>query len=201
MRCLLTIVCAGMVAVGAARSVAAQTAPDADEQPQPLTNHELLRKYVWNTLGFDGAAHAALTSAFEQWRGSPEAWPRDRGGYAERLASEYGASAIGSTTKYGVARLRHEDPSFVRCDCTSGAARLRHAIASPFVARKRDGRTVFSPATVAGIAAQNVVPAATWYPAPRGVRDGAAHAASGVVSKMIVDVVREFLPPNVVKRR
>ncbi len=195
------LVCVGIIAVATPRAALAQTVPSGNEQPQPLNNHELLHKYVWNTLGPDGALHATIASALEQWRGSPEAWPRDRTGYAERWASEYLASATGNTTKYAVARLRHEDPSFVRCECTSAAARLRHAIASPFLARTRDGRTVFSPATVAGLAAQNIVPAATWYPAPRGVRDGGAHAASGVLSKMIVDIAREFLPRDFPKQR
>lgn len=72
--------------------------------------------------------------------------------------------------------------------------RLRHAIAAPFMARQADGDWVFSAATIVGLTAQNVVPAATWYPAPRGARDGAAHAATGVVSKIAVDVVREFMP-------
>jgi hypothetical protein len=65
------------------------------------------------------------------------------------------------------------------------------------MARTSAGEWKFSPATVAGIAAQHVIPAATWYPAPRGVRDGAAHVLTGVLSKMTVDVIREFMPKKV----
>jgi hypothetical protein len=135
-----------------------------------------------------------LTSALEQWRDSPRAWPSNAEGFAARWASEYAASAIGGTTKYAVARMLHQDPSFVRCTCDGAGPRLLHALESPFKARAGDGTWVFSPATVAGLAAQNVVPAATWYPAPRGVRDGVAHATSGILSKMAVDVFREFAP-------
>lgn len=178
--------------------IAARPACAQDGQPEatppPLTKHELLQKYVWSTLGPTGALQATLWSAFDQWRGSPAAWTKEKRGYAERWASEYASSAIGSTTKYGVARLLHEDPSFVRCDCEGFRPRLRHAVAAPFMARRQDGEWVFSPATIAGIAAENIVPAATWYPAPRGIRGGASHAATGVLSKMAVDVVREFLP-------
>jgi hypothetical protein len=88
----------------------------------------------------------------------------------------------------------HQDPSFVPCKCVGVAPRLGHALAAPFKARKRNGQWEFSPATVLGITAQNVVPAATWYPAPNGIRDGAAHAVSGILSKMAVDVVKEFVP-------
>ena len=185
---------AAAVVLMAGPSALAQTSGDHADDPPPLDNHELLQKYVWSTLGPTGALQATLISAFDQWRGSPAAWKKEKRGYAERWVSEYAASAVGSTTKYGVARLLHEDPSFVRCDCEGFGPRLRHAAAAPFMARTRDGDWVFSPATVAGIAAENIVPAATWYPAPRGVHDGTAHAASGVLSKMAIDVVREFWP-------
>jgi hypothetical protein len=176
-----------------------QTDVEADEKP-PLTRHELLRKYVWATLGPPGALHATFTSAFEQWRDSPAAWETDAEGYAARWASEYAASAIGGTTKYAVARLFHQDPSFVRCGCTGVGPRLRHALLAPFMARTADGQWRFSVATVAGLTAQNVVPAATWYPASGGVRDGIAHASTGVLSKMAVDVFREFAPARFTRK-
>ena len=62
------------------------------------------------------------------------------------------------------------------------------------MARTRDGRSVFSLATVAGLTSENVIPASTWYPARHGVRDGALHTTGGVLAKMGVDVVREFIP-------
>ena len=56
------------------------------------------------------------------------------------------------------------------------AARLRHALDSPFMARKRDGTRVLSGASLAGVLAGHVVSASTWYPAPLGARDGLKHA-------------------------
>jgi hypothetical protein len=187
-RTLLLAVLIGMPAPTSAQS------SESPDEPPPLSNHELLRKYVWDTLGPSGAVHATFASAFDQWRGAPAAWPLDEPGYAQRWASEYAASAIGSTTKYSVARLLHQDPSFVPCACQGIAPRLGHAVAAPFKARTADGQWVFSPATVAGLTAENVVPAATWYPASGGVRNGAAHVATSVLSKMAVDVLREFMP-------
>jgi hypothetical protein len=180
-----------------ASPVAAQTPAPADP---PLDNHELLHKYVWSTLGPSGALSATLGAAFEQWRGSPPTWSQEGPGYAQRWASEYAASAIGGTAKYSVARMLHQDPSFASCECSGIAPRLGHALTAPFKARTRDGEWVFSPATLAGITAQDVVPAATWYPAPRGVRDGAAHAITGIAAKMAVDVVHEFLPKRVIRK-
>jgi len=175
----------------APRRVSAQDLPP--QPPAVLSDEGLLRKYVWSTIGTEGALDATLWSTFQQWRGHPPEWHKDVGGFVQRWSSDYAASAIGNTTKYGVARLLHHDPSFTRCECSGVGARLRHALGGPLTARTRGARRVFSPAIVAGLAAQNIVPAATWYPAPHGARDGVVHVASGIVSKMAVDVFREFV--------
>jgi len=87
----------------------------------------------------------------------------------------------------------HQDPSFTRCQCTGLGPRVRHAVKSPFVARTRGGHKVFSVATVAAQVAEHVIPASAWYPAGRVMSDGVALAVAGVVSKIGVNVVREFV--------
>jgi hypothetical protein len=174
-------------------AAAASTAFAQSPPPAVLNDEQLLQKYVWSTLGGEGLGRAALVAGFDQWRGKPERWGPGWNGYGKRLLSEFGASAIGSTTKYGVAHVERQDPSFVRCTCTGFGPRLRHAVTSPFYARRRDGRRVFSLATVAGLTAENVIPAATWYPAARGTRGGLLHAGAGVAAEMGIDVFREFV--------
>src|SRR5438309_636845 len=44
-------------------------------KPKPVATDEQMRhKYLWSTLGFDGALGATLTSGFDQWKGSPPEW-------------------------------------------------------------------------------------------------------------------------------
>jgi hypothetical protein len=173
----------------------AQEQPPSGAPPATvLTDGELLHKYVWSALGPGGALAATSLSAFDQWRGSPRDWPANKSGYLRRWASDYTAAAIGGTTKYGVARLVHQDPSFTRCRCTAFFPRLRHAATSPFMARTSDGRRVFSLATVAGLAAENIIPAATWYPAPRGTLDGILHTTGSVGVKLGINIAHEFIP-------
>jgi hypothetical protein len=185
------LVAAWLVVFAAPRCIA-QERP-APAAPPVLDDQQLLRKYVWSTLGPSGALDATLASAFEQWREAPREWSLDATGYGQRWASEFAASAIGNTTKYTVAHFLKHDPSFVRCECVGIRARLGHAILGPFKARTAEGDWVFSPATLAALAAENVVPAASWYPEPHGVRDGLAHAGTGVLAKMGVNVFREFV--------
>ena len=171
-----------------------EAAPSPPLKPPAVLNDEqLLKKYVVSTLGGPGALSATLASALDQWQRSPPEWGTASEGYAKRWASSYAEAAIGSTTKYAVARLLRHDPSFTRCQCTGVGPRLRHALISPFTARTRRGRRVLSPAILAGLAAESLVPAATWYPAPHGTVGGLGHTAVSVVAKMGVDVFREFV--------
>jgi hypothetical protein len=171
-------------------------APAAAAVPQPpiASDAQLLHKYVWSTLGFDGLLSATISSGLDQWHESPPEWDVTRAGYTKRFASEYAESAIGDIAKYAVAHVFHHDPSFTRCQCTGVARRLHHAVDSPFMARTRSGRRVLSAASLSGFLAGHVASASTWYPAPLGTRDGLKHAALSLVAKIGVDVFKEFRP-------
>lgn len=164
-----------------------------------LDDGQLLRKYVVDALGSAGAGSAAASAGFQQWRGAPEEWDRTPAGYAKRWASEYAAHAIAGAAKYGVAKALHHDPSFARCSCTGVAARLKHAVFAPFKARTRAGTWVWSPSSAAGFLAGELVPATTWYSEERGVGGGFAHASGAVAAKIGVNVLREFMPPRLLK--
>lgn len=155
--------------------------------------HELFHKYVENSLGAEGMLGAALDAGLAQWRKAPAEWDNGVKGYAQRWASAYAQSTIGDTTKYAVARLLHQDPSFHRCECTGFGPRLAHAMSSPFKARNRDGEWVWSPAIGAGVVAAHVIPAATWYPSDHGARDGLERAGTALLSKIGVRLFREFV--------
>jgi len=189
----LVLAAVAALSLGSTAAADAQTATP-EVTPPVATDDDLLRKYVQSTLGFEGVAHAALMSAWAQWRNSPPEWGQGPEGYARRVASDYAASAIGDTTKYGVARLLHHDPSFTTCQCEGFGPRLGHALAAPFTARTRSGRRVMSPAFFAGTVAGRVIPAATWYPAEHGVLSGLELTVSSVAAKMAIDVWKEFRP-------
>jgi len=162
--------------------------------PPVASDSQLLHKYVWSTLGVDGLLSTTISSGLDQWHESPPEWDLTTAGYARRFASEYAESAIGDIAKYGVARAFHHDPSFYRCECSGFARRLHHAVDSPFMARTRSGRRVLSAASLAGFLAGHMASASTWYPAPLGTRDGLKHAGLSLVSKIGVDVFKEFRP-------
>jgi len=90
------IVLAVLVGLAAAAPVSAQDPPPAAAPKPVLTDHQLLHKYVYATLGTEGVLLATLASGLDQWRDSPDEWGTDTTGYAKRWASEFAASAIGT---------------------------------------------------------------------------------------------------------
>jgi hypothetical protein len=190
---LVTLSCsAGGFVCFAQEETPKEPAPLPEEKPV-ADKHELFRKYIVNSLGPEGMLSAALSAGFDQIRNSPGDWGGGSPGYTKRWASNYAESAIGDTTKYALARMLHQDPSFQRCRCTGFGPRLGHAVGSVFKARNIDGEWVWSPAVGAGIVASSVIPAATWYPYENGTRDGLKHAGTAIASKIGVRVFREFV--------
>jgi len=174
------------------RDASSQDAPPEGTVAHP--HRQLRDRYLWATFGPPGLIGDALSSGFQQWRDVPREWRQTPSGYAKRFTAEFAQSAVGDTTKYLVARIFDEDPSFRPCQCVGTLRRLRHAALAPFTARRLDtGQAVFSLARVAGIAAGNVVAATAWYPTPQGAQGVATHVAVDVAGKISVDVLREFV--------
>ncbi len=191
-----------LLTAGAVPCIAQDEAPAPKPQvappvPKPVaSDNQMLHKYVWSTIGTDGMISASLSAGFDQVRSSPTEWgPQGSvSGYGKRWVSNYAESAIGDGAKYAVAHFFHQDPSFYKCQCTGFGRRLHHAVDSPFMGRKRDGTRVLSAASLAGILASNIVPAATWYPTEGGTREGLKHAGTSLLTKIGIDVFKEFWP-------
>jgi hypothetical protein len=64
----------------------------------------------------------------------------------------------------------------------------------PLHGSQEERETGLSGASLAGVLAGHVVSASTWYPAPNGARDGLQHAGVSLITKMGVDVFKEFRP-------
>jgi len=183
-------------------------AQDANDQevsspfPETAPPHQVLLhphreqrdKYVWSTFGPPGILDSALSAGFEQWTNRPKEWGQSGNAYFKRLASEYSESAINASTKYVLARLRDEDPSFRRCDCSGFRRRAMHAIVSPFIAYSFvDGKPQFSTARIGGTVTSHAISASVWTPTPTTVGTEAAHLGTDLLSAIAVDLLREFV--------
>ena len=151
-------------------------------------------KYLWGTFGPPGILDATLGASFGQWLNTPAVWGRTESAFVKRFATEYSESAINATTKYVLARVRDEDPSFRRCQCSGIHRRAWHAIISPLIAyRFDDDQPQFSIARIGGTAMSSFVSGNTWKPGPPSAGAQVAHVGVDLLSAMGVDLLREFV--------
>ncbi len=151
-------------------------------------------KYLWGTFGPPGMLDAVIGASFGQWMNTPSLWGQTTSGYFKRLATEYSESAISESTKYVLARIRDEDPSFRPCGCSGFERRALHAMVSPFVAyRFDDGQPQFSAARLVGKATSGIISANAWKPTSTSVGSQAAHVGTDILTAMAVDLLREFV--------
>jgi hypothetical protein len=169
-----------------------ETAPPHQVLVHP--HREQRDKYLWGTFGPPGILDAIVGASLGQALNTPDEWGQSRTAFAKRFATEYTESAINSSTKYFVARIRDEDPSFHPCGCRGFHRRALHAIISPVVAyRFDDGQPQFSAARMAGTAVAGVVSGTAWKPGGENAGTELAHVGLDLLSAAGVDLLREFI--------
>jgi hypothetical protein len=169
-----------------------ETAPPHEVLIHP--HREQRDKYLWGTFGPPGILESGLGAALGQILDTPDEWGQTKTAFAKRFATEYTESAINATTKYVVARIRDEDPSFRRCECAGVHHRALHAIVSPVMAyRFDDGRMQFSIARIAGTATSGAVSGSTWKPSGQNAGTVLGHVGLDLLSTAGVDLLREFV--------
>ena len=96
----------------------------AQDAPKPVaTDNQMLHKRLVDDRGRRPQRH--VSSAFDQWQGSPPEWDQRVNGYTRRWVSNYAEAAIGDGTKYAVAH------SSIRIRRSTGvSARIRPAPSS-----------------------------------------------------------------------
>jgi hypothetical protein len=149
----------------AAATVTSPATPQLDYIYVRPTQKTRLKNYIFDAFGPYPIAGSAIAAGVNQSSDSPPEWHQGVEGYARRFGSDFGIVAVGTTTRYGLARALKEDTLYYRCECTGFFPRLRHAVLSTLIARRGDdGHQVFSiPALVAPYAG-TMTAVYSWYP-------------------------------------
>jgi hypothetical protein len=131
-----------------------------------------LRNYAFDAFGPYSLTGSALAAGIGQAADRPPDWKQGVVGYGERFGSDFGITAIGTTTRYALAEAFREDTLYYRCDCKGVLARARHAVTSSFTARRGDdGHREFSfPALIAPYAGA-MAAVYGWYPRRYDAKD------------------------------
>lgn len=136
------------------------------------TQQTQLKNYLFDAFGPYPITGSAFAAGINQYTNSPPEWNQGVKGYSKRFGSDFGALAVGTSTRYTLAKVLQEDTLYYRCACRGVFPRLGHAIVSTLTARHgSDGRVVFSiPALVAPYAG-SMTAVYGWYPDRFGAKD------------------------------
>jgi len=166
----------------------------AAEKFKPQTGKQKLHAYLINMAGpvtlFTEAGAAGLSQAI----GSPWQWGDGAAAYARRYGNHLAYNGVRQSLAYASSLLLHEDDRYFASEQRGAWPRIRHAIASVFIARKPGGRTVFATSSLVGIAGASLVSRA-WSPESWQTPSGTARSmAISVTGAAGFNIVREFLP-------
>jgi hypothetical protein len=165
----------------------------------PITSSERVA-WVAGEIASPGAlSRAAFTSAWMTRGNWPKEWPRSARGYGRRFGDAQAATAMSSSIEAGLGSLWGEDPRYVRSGGHERWARVRHAVTSVALARRRDGHRAPAWGRLAGSVAGNVIEN-TWLPPSATTRSQTtARVATGFAGQLAANLWSEFWPD--VRRR
>ena len=164
----------------------------------PPTKGQTLHSFIEDTLGPYPLAMAVFTAAIHQGTDSPPEWRQGARALSMRFGSNMGITAVGNTTRYGLAALLGEDTSYYRCRCSGVPRRLTHAVFSALIARRRsDGKPVFSIPGLAAPYAATMTATYAWYPARFGAKDGFRMGNYNLLGTVGSNIAFEFIPRKV----
>ena len=177
---------------------AAGQRPDEDREDRatysPITSSERAA-WVAGEIGSPGAlSRAAFASAWMTRENWPKEWPRSARGYGRRFGDAQAATAISSSIEAGLGSLWGEDPRYFRSGRHERWARVRHAVASVALARRRDGHRAPAWGRFAGSLAGNVIEN-TWLPPSAATRpQTTARVATGFAGQLAANLWSELWP-------
>lgn len=150
------------------------------------------KRYVKSIVGPVALVKTTVSAGYGTWRNFPVEWGDKWEGFGRRFASEFGKSAIKNTTQFGLDEAFKLDSAFYRSGKKDFGGRLGDALASPFVARNKNGKKVFGFPRVVGTYTANVIAYETWYPNRYNYKDGLKSGTISLGMNAAFNVFREF---------
>lgn len=160
----------------------------------PLTPAQRFHDYVMSAVGpvpiFSAAAGAGISQGID----SPPEWGQGARGYGKRFANNFAYNAVRNTLTFGISAALHEDNRYFASENRAVGRRLLHALTSPAIAHKDDGRAAVSVSSWVGIAGASAL-SRTWAPGSWQGMDNVGRSIGFTYAGMAgLNVAREFVP-------
>lgn len=157
------------------------------------TERTKANNYIFDTFGPYPIAGATFAAGINQWTNSPPEWGQGAEGFGKRFGSNFAISAIGTTTRYGLAEAFNEDTLYYRCECRGSFPRLRHAVISTVTGRRGvDGHPSFSFSALVAPYAGSMTAVYGWYPNRFAAKDAFRMGNYSLLEYMGGNIALEF---------
>ena len=184
------------------QALSTKNSPEAPGEPdyKRPSKAKIVKDFIGDTVGPYPLAMAVFTAAIHQGTDNPPEWRQGAVALSKRFGSNMGITAVGNTTRYGLAALLDEDTSYYRCQCAGVPHRLTHAALSALMARRKsDGSSVFSVPGLAAPYAATMTATYAWYPARYGAKDAFRMGNYNLLGTVGSNIAFEFIPRKVWK--
>ena len=170
-------------------------------EPGKLTERERFHLYAFSMVGPVPVLAEAVGAGLSQWQNDPKEWGQGWKAYGKRFDTNLAYNGVRQTITYGLSAGFHEDNRYFSSQRHGIMARTGYALLSTVTAKHPDGKRVFSVSAVAGIAGASAV-SDVWEPPSRSGADGIArNAGISFATTAAFNVVREFLPDILHRRK
>lgn len=159
--------------------------------------NERVREYRRHTFGRSAWIGHGAKAGFSQAAGHPHGWGGGLSGFGKRFGSSAGTGILNNTIALGVGAVRHEDFHYYKSHKQGTWPRLRYAVASTFITRRknRPGRTIAA-GRLSGAFGSGLISQA-WQPAAvQSVGAGLSTGGIALGATVAANVTREFLPEH-----
>jgi hypothetical protein len=160
----------------------------------PMTGDQRWKTYLVNLFGPVGFACAGAGAGIGQWMDRPKEWKEGWGGYGSRFLSAYGEHIVRETLAFGIAGALHEDNRYFASGQSGFGARLKYAVDSAWMTRRRDGTRHVSISRLVSLAGAAVISRRWQPPSTNNYRCAGGNFATALGVNIGFNVVREFLP-------
>jgi hypothetical protein len=168
---------------------------EEDRRPySPISPDERAEWVTGETVSLGALGASAFTSAWTTTVRQPREWRQSAGGYGRRFADAQAATAISKSLEASLGSLWGEDPRYFRSAARGRWARVRHAMTSVALARRRDGRRAPAWGRLAGSLAGSAIEN-TWLPPSAATRtQTTVRVAAGFGGQLASNLWAEFWP-------
>lgn len=173
----------------------------APDEPSQLTEKKRFHLYLLSAGGPIPILGEAIGAGVSQWENSPKEWGQGWNAYGQRFGSNLAYNGIRQTITYGTSAAFREDNRYFASKKNGIWPRTGYAILSTVVAQHPDGSRRFSVSSVTGIIGASAI-SSIWGPSSfKGVDNIAANAGLSLLTTAGFNIVREFLPDVLHRRR